>query len=159
MKKFLIPLFLTVLILSACTTETPQATLQPVSVTDTSVPATLAVVKIETATAATVAVQPTDTTAENTPPVNFSTQVFPILNNYCAKCHGGGRIRAGLNLTTYNGLIDGSNNGPVLMPGNANQSLFIKLIEQGKMPKDGNSLSSEELQILIDWVNQGALNN
>jgi hypothetical protein len=45
------------------------------------------------------------------------------------------------------------------MPGNANQSLFIKLIEQGKMPKDGNSLSSEELQILIDWVNQGALNN
>lgn len=161
MKKILIPFFLTALILSACAPATPQATPTPVPATETFVPAT----STATATATTVptvkALQPTDTAiVENSSsPISFANQVFPILNTYCVECHGGRRTREGLNMTTYDGLIAGSNNGAVLIAGSANESLLIDLIEQGEMPNRGLAPSSEELQILIDWVNQGALNN
>jgi hypothetical protein len=33
------------------------------------------------------------------------------------------------------------------------------LIIAGEMPNRGEMVTPEELQILMDWVNQGALNN
>lgn len=46
-----------------------------------------------------------------------------------------------------------------IVPGNANESLFVKLIVEGEMPNRGTKVTPEELQLIIDWVNQGALNN
>jgi cytochrome c5 len=161
MKKILIPILLTVLILSACATATPQATPTPVRATETFIPATATAVETETTVPTSEAVLPTHTAiVENTSAsVSFANQVFPILNTYCVECHGGQRTREGLNLTTYDGLIAGSDNGAVIIAGNGNESLFIDLIVQGEMPSRGAAPSSEEIQILIDWVNQGALNN
>lgn len=161
MNKLLIPIFLTVLILSACTTETPPATPTLVPATDTSIPATATAVATETTIPTVEAIIPTNTAVvdNTTASVSFANQVVPIIDTYCVECHGGARTREGLNLTTYNGLIAGSDNGAVIVVGNANESLFIDLIEQGEMPSRGAAPSSTELQILIDWVNQGALNN
>jgi hypothetical protein len=53
----------------------------------------------------------------------------------------------------------GSRNGSVVEPGNANNSLLVQLIEEGKMPDRGDPVTADELQLIIDWVNQGALNN
>lgn len=161
MKKFLIPLFLTILILSACATETPQATPTVAPVTDTSAPATATAPATETTVPTAEAVVPTDTAVvENTSAsVSFANQVFPIINTYCVECHGGVRIREGLNVTTYDGLVAGSVNGPVIVAGNANESLFVELIAAGEMPQRGPAPSTAELQLIIDWINQGALNN
>ena len=62
-------------------------------------------------------------------------------------------------MTTYELLLAGSNNGIVIISGNANESLLVQLIEAGEMPNRGPDVTSEELQIIIDWINQGALNN
>lgn len=161
MKKFLMPIFLTALILSACTTETPPAAPTLVPVTDTSAPATATAIATETTVPTIEAVLPTDTAVIDnaTASVSFTNQVLPIINTYCVECHGGVRIREGLNVTTYDGLIAGSVNGPVIIAGNANESLFVELIAAGEMPQRGPAPSTAELQIIIDWINQGALNN
>lgn len=161
MKKFLIPIFCTAIILSACATETPPPTLTVAPATDTSAPATATAVSTETTVPTLEAVLPTETLApQNTAGnVSFANQVLPIFQTYCVECHGGARTREGLRMTSYDELIAGSFNGSVLVAGNANESLFIQLIQQGEMPNRGPSLSAEELQVLIDWVNQGAVNN
>lgn len=161
MKKILIPILTTVFLLSACATETRQPTLTPVPATDTSTPPTATAPATETTVPTVEAVLSTETLApqNSSSVVSFSNQILPIFQTYCFECHGVQRTREGLNLTTYSNLIKGSQNGAVLVPGNANESLFVQLIADGDMPNRGAGPSVEELQLIIDWVNQGAINN
>ena len=91
--------------------------------------------------------------------VSFAANVYPILEAKCIKCHGVEQVKEGLNLMSYNDLMAGSFNGPVLVPGNADESLLVQLIVKGKMPNRGDKVTDAELQIIKDWINQGALNN
>lgn len=91
--------------------------------------------------------------------VSFAVNVYPIFEAKCVKCHGRERVKEGLNLLTYEQLMAGSFNGQVITPGNAGESLLVQLIVKGKMPNRGDKVTDAELQIIKDWVNQGALNN
>lgn len=62
-------------------------------------------------------------------------------------------------MLTYDDLMAGSFNGPVVASGNADESLLVKLIVEGEMPNRGDKVTDAELQIIKDWINQGALNN
>ena len=62
-------------------------------------------------------------------------------------------------MKTYEALLAGSDNGPVILPGDANGSLLAELISNKKMPKKGPKLTPPQTQLIIDWINQGALNN
>jgi hypothetical protein len=68
-------------------------------------------------------------------------------------------VREGLDMTTYAGLMAGSNNGPVLTPGDSANSYLVQLAAEGKMPKRGTKLTPEQVQLIRDWVDQGALEN
>jgi mono/diheme cytochrome c family protein len=162
MKKLLIPFFVTTLILSACATATvtPPPTVEPVIVTSTlpptetpfptnTVPPTVEVVQP-------TSVPPTENVASN---VSFANEVLPIFQTYCVECHGGLRTREGLNMTSYDALMAGSFNGAVIIPGNANESITVQLIAASEMPERGPAVSNVELQLIIDWINQGAQNN
>ncbi len=106
--------------------------------------------------------QPTEAAAQpvaqNTA-ISFTKDILPILQSRCVNCHGGERVSKGLTLNTYNDLMTGSENGPVVTPGKAADSLMIQMITEQKMPKNGPKLTSSQLQTITDWVNQGALNN
>ena len=91
--------------------------------------------------------------------VSFAKDVMPILQNSCVKCHGGQKTEKGLDMTTYNALMAGSQRGAVVVPGNAAQSSLIHLVSNGNMPKQGQKLTASQIQILTDWVNAGAPNN
>jgi hypothetical protein len=162
MKKILIPFLLIVLTLSACATATepPLPTVEPVIVTSTLPPTETPLPTNTTAPTVEVIqptpVPPTENVASN---VSFANQVLPILQTYCVECHGGVRTREGLNVTSYDALMAGSFNGAVIIPGNANDSLTVQLIAAGEMPERGPAVSSAELQLIIDWINQGAQNN
>lgn len=138
---------------AAATTTEPTLGPTVPSSTNTSVP-------ISTDTSAP---QPTQTTAAETEPatatVSFVNNVLPIFESRCINCHGGERTQEGLDLKTYENLLAGSNNGSVLTPGNSDESLIVKQIVEGKMPKRGPKLTPSEVQVIIDWVNTGALNN
>jgi len=62
-------------------------------------------------------------------------------------------------MTSYEKLMAGSQKGAAVIPGDVDKSPFVQLILQGKMPKSGPKLLPAQLQVLIDWVRAGALNN
>ena len=109
----------------------------------------------------------TDTFATATEPavaaqgatVSFAHDVLPILGSRCTNCHGGERTEKGLNLKTYTDIMQGSENGPVVTAGNATNSKLIELILNQKMPKRGPKLTPPQVELITNWVNQGALNN
>lgn len=106
---------------------------------------------------------PSDTPAPSETPasaaVSFTNDVMPILQSRCFNCHGGRDTKEGLSFASYETLLAGSDNGAVVIPGDATASLIIQQLLEGKMPKRGPKLTPEQVQILIDWITAGALNN
>ncbi len=60
----------------------------------------------------------------------------------------------GLNLSTYQGTMQGGSNGAVIVPGDANSSLLVQK-QTGYMPHFGQ-LTPKELALVIDWIDAGA---
>jgi mono/diheme cytochrome c family protein len=143
-------LVLSVGLLSACAsqaTNTPASVSQP---TEQVLPASQA-----PATEPATATQPAAQAAS----VSFANDVLPIIQSRCTNCHGGDRTEKGLNLKTYTDLMSGSENGPVVTAGNAADSRLVELITNQKMPKRGPKLTPPQVQLIAEWVDQGALNN
>ena len=167
MKSTYVKFVLFVLIvglLSACGT-------QPTS-TPTSAPTEVVAPATE---APTEAPSPTDTAAPTEPPaateapatqppaegatVSFANDILPIFESRCIGCHGGDRTQEGLDLKTHASLMAGSNNGAVVIAGDAVNSLLVEMVATQKMPKRGPKLTPPQIQLITDWVNQGALDN
>ena len=91
--------------------------------------------------------------------ISYSKDVYPILKSRCGKCHMGSFTSENLNMETYDSLMAGSQNGAVIVAGNAKESLLARKILKGEMPKRGPKLTPAQVQIIIDWINAGAPNN
>ncbi len=91
--------------------------------------------------------------------ISYSKNVYPILESRCGKCHMGSFTSENLNMETYDSLMVGSQNGVVIVAGNAKESLLARKILKGEMPKRGPKLTPAQVQIIIDWINAGAPNN
>ena len=91
--------------------------------------------------------------------ISFTNEVFPIIKSRCVSCHGGQKTEEGLDLTSYEGLMAGSENGPVIIPGDAIESILAQALIEREMPKRGPKLSPSQAQIILDWISQGALDN
>lgn len=172
MKKIILSVMtvLTIFALAACGTQAPAPTAtEPATATQAESTPTQPPAATNTAIATDTVPAPTEAPATDTAVpaaeapassgVSFANDIQPILDAKCAKCHGVEQVKEGLDVQTYASLTTGSFNGPVLVPGNANDSLFVQLIAEGEMPNRGTKVTPEELQLIIDWVNQGALNN
>jgi mono/diheme cytochrome c family protein len=89
----------------------------------------------------------------------FVEQIRPVLQARCFTCHGGKLKQAGLNLGTQEGLLRGSDNGPVVIPGKADESLLIKKIRhqhEPGMPYKAEKLADAVIANIVEWVNSGA---
>lgn len=91
--------------------------------------------------------------------ISYSEDVYPILESRCSKCHMGKFTSKDLNMGTYESLMIGSQNGPVIIAGDAKESLLVQKISKGQMPKREPKLTPEQIQIITDWINTGAQNN
>ena len=97
------------------------------------------------------------------PKVSFKDDINPILAQTCAvaNCHdgnGGG----GLDLREYDTFKAGGNRGAAFVAGNGDDSLVVKYINgemQPQMPIGGVPLNAEQIQLFVDWINEGAENN
>ena len=96
--------------------------------------------------------------------IDFDKQVWPILQTHCVDCHGPDTQESELRLDRKWAMLRGGNSGePAIAPGDAESSYLIQLItgnQAGKLmpPKDsGDSLSTEEISILKQWIEAGAV--
>ena len=91
--------------------------------------------------------------------VSFANDILPIFERRCVKCHGGEKTEEGLVLKSHAEVLAGSWNGPVIEPGNLEESFLIEQIVKGKMPKKGPRLLPAEIRLISAWVEAGAPNN
>jgi hypothetical protein len=90
----------------------------------------------------------------------FESQVRPILERSCFKCHGAeAKIKGGLRLTSRAGLLKGGDTSPAISLEEPSKSLLLKAIsyvdEDLQMPPK-EQLPKEKIAILTQWVNWGA---
>ena len=102
------------------------------------------------------------------PSVSFSQDVQPILNQHCIQCHeegGVGEVTSGLNMSSYEGLMKGTDSGPMLIVGDIEGSNILVLMEGRadpsiKMPHGKNApVPKQDIQTIKLWIGQGAKNN
>jgi hypothetical protein len=59
----------------------------------------------------------------------FDRDVKPVFTRHCAACHSAaGKLKAGLDLGTRDGVLRGGAAGPVVVPGNSGQSLLTQVV-------------------------------
>lgn len=95
--------------------------------------------------------------------IDFTTQVWPILQAKCVDCHGPDKGKGKFRLHTQEAaLAGGSSDEPGYVAGNPTQSLIIRLItaedELDRMPPvdEGEPITPAELAVLVKWIEQGA---
>ncbi len=86
--------------------------------------------------------------------------IAPIFQERCVLCHTGEYAPLGLQLDSYAGLLAGSENGPVVVPGAfAASPLYHRITGEAepRMPLDGPPFLSEaEIALISDWIAAGA---
>jgi hypothetical protein len=90
---------------------------------------------------------------QETSKVSYDRDVRPILSQYCFACHGpGSHEESDLRLDTRERAL------AAIVPGKPAESDLIRRIAKGSMPpkKTGKKLDARQVQILRDWIEQGA---
>ncbi|HEY5055851.1 MAG TPA: c-type cytochrome domain-containing protein [Acidobacteriaceae bacterium] len=111
--------------------------------------------------------QPASVAAQTDPapntPAFYTQRVLPIFKDNCYHCHGGMFHRGGLSMSSRAGMLKGGHDGAVIVPGNAEQSLLIKLIRHegpvdDPMPMPPKSkISDADIAVVTQWVQAGAV--
>ncbi|MDT7828183.1 PSD1 and planctomycete cytochrome C domain-containing protein [Pricia sp. S334] len=97
----------------------------------------------------------------NSDPVDFSTQIKPILNSKCITCHGGVKKSGDFSLLFEEDAFAINESGkPAIIPGDASGSELIRRVHETdpelRMPYEKPPLSEEEIDLLTRWIDQGA---
>jgi mono/diheme cytochrome c family protein len=91
--------------------------------------------------------------------VDFATEVKPVFEASCIRCHGRGRDRGGLRIDSRGTLLKGGDTGPAAVAGKSAESYLIELVSGANpdevMPKKGKKLTPEEIGVLRAWIDQG----
>ena len=90
--------------------------------------------------------------------LTFERDVRPIFKAQCFQCHGEEKeLKGGLDLRLVKLMAQGSENGPVIVPGNRRESLIFEHVSSGEMPpKEELRLSEEDVKIIGQWIDGGA---
>lgn len=92
--------------------------------------------------------------------VDYATQVQTIFNARCTSCHGN---NGGVNLTSYNNVINANGNTygtNIVVPRDPDASGLVDKIEpnpqNGSRMPIGGSLSQSEINVIRQWISEGA---
>lgn len=93
--------------------------------------------------------------------VDFDLDVLAILGPKCLNCHSGPNAKGRLDLLSRdNGLRGGRSREATLVPGKPEESRLIAVVDGSDgellMPPRGDALSASEIEILRQWIADGA---
>ena len=92
--------------------------------------------------------------------VSFTTDVKPIFDAACVKCHGKGKDKGNFSIETRESFLKGGDSGSPIVSGKSAESLLIELVSgldpENVMPQKGSKLKREEVSMLRAWIDQGA---
>ena len=93
--------------------------------------------------------------------VDFNTQVKPIFNKKCIVCHGGVKRQADFSLLFRSEALAPNKSGkPAIVPGDPGHSEMIRRLmlkdPEERMPYKHEPLSAAEIDILRQWIKEGA---
>ena len=88
----------------------------------------------------------------------WKSEIKPLLEQNCWKCHGADKVRAELVLTTREGVLAGGEVGSAVDLENPSASLMLQMVsykdEDHQMPPIGK-LSPEKIDALGKWIEMG----
>ncbi|MFM7039071.1 MAG: PSD1 and planctomycete cytochrome C domain-containing protein [Planctomycetaceae bacterium] len=87
---------------------------------------------------------------------DFVTQVLPLLNSRCVRCHNEKVQRGGLDLSAAAGILRGGESGPAVSSKDPHTGQLWHRISAGDMPpEDEPALTEAERRLLLEWLQQG----
>lgn len=94
---------------------------------------------------------------------SYAQDIQPIFNQFCIECHDASKAENGLRLDSYEGVIGGTQHGPVVVPGSPDTSTVVAVVEgstapQIRMPQGHRKLSPHRLNNIKLWIEAGAKN-
>jgi mono/diheme cytochrome c family protein len=107
---------------------------------------------------------PAASTKEN---IAYATDIKPIFDTACVKCHSGDKPKARLRMDTLEGVLKGTKQGKVVVAGDPDKSALVKSIahltkdrDQWMPPMPNRAgikpLTPEQIGLVIGWIKQGA---
>ncbi|MEX1098732.1 MAG: PSD1 and planctomycete cytochrome C domain-containing protein [Planctomycetales bacterium] len=92
--------------------------------------------------------------------IDFARDIRPIFESRCFDCHGPDTQEAGLRLDLRIAALEGSDNGPVVLPKDAGKSELIHRVtakdQAERMPPDDDPLEPRQIALLEAWIERGA---
>jgi len=99
--------------------------------------------------------------------VTYATDIKPVFDNSCVKCHSGDKPKAHLKLDTLEGALKGSHDGKVVIPGDSAKSILVQAIAHATKDHDQwmpplhnraniGPLTAEQIGLIRAWIDQGA---
>ncbi len=103
-------------------------------------------------------------TLDRPTPVDFDSEIVPLLKRSCLACHHAKKAEGGLVLESLASLMKGGESGPGVVPKDHATSLLMSRATgatEPLMPPEDNAvgakpLTSEELGLIKLWIDQGA---
>ena len=97
---------------------------------------------------------------ESTKPIDYLTEIKPILTQRCFACHGAETQKSGLRVDTAAALKLGGDTGAAIVPGKPDDSLLMHAITgtngASRMPPKEPRLTDAEVALIKTWISQGA---
>ena len=93
--------------------------------------------------------------------VDYNTEVKPLFNKKCITCHGGVKKESGFSVLFRSEALAKAESGKLaIVPGDPDNSEMIRRITskdpEERMPYEHAPLSSEEIDMLRQWIKEGA---
>ena len=91
--------------------------------------------------------------------IDYNNEIQPIFDNSCMPCHEGGNPSSGLDLSSYENVMAGSNSGPVIIAGDYENSILWQEVQSGDMPNNVANgalgipdLTQAEINLIENWI-------
>ncbi|MGO8931798.1 MAG: c-type cytochrome domain-containing protein [Limisphaerales bacterium] len=98
--------------------------------------------------------------------VTYATDIKPLFEKSCVRCHGAEKPKARLRLDSLEGALKGGEDGKVVLPGNSAGSMLVHNVAHAGSPDDYmppprnraniSPLTKEQIGLLRAWIDQGA---